>query len=204
MTMPHPSSPVDSAVTLTSKGLGVALLQRLSGKRQIDGAPMHCVTGLLEGKQIACVWPQEPHPDWPRLIHALIAAHRPQSVIAAGDVALPENFSGTGGVLRVAADTPFDDEWLRSVAQACGEADLPVTMLAVVADPIENVELQNVAEQDSVAGKAGAVVGGLWRRPSVVKEAWRRLNARWDHQDQLADAITKLLAAETPLAPAES
>ncbi|MCA9240964.1 MAG: hypothetical protein KDA37_12225 [Planctomycetales bacterium] len=202
MTTPQQDSPVDAAVTLSSKGLGVALLERLTGKRKLDGAQMHCVTGLLDGKQIACVWPNQSNPDWPRLIHALIAAHRPPTIIAAGDVSPPENFNGPGGVLRVAADTPFDDQWLRSISQACGEAGLPVTVLAVVADPLEDHELQNVADQPSAAGKAGAVMGGLWRRPGLIRDAWRRLSSRWDHQDQLADAVAKLLHSDAPLAEA--
>ncbi len=98
------------------------------------------------------------------------------------------------------AGTPADAyaDWVYAIASACLEGNLPCMALALVeSDPLasDDPEWKNLAQQKSLAGRFGAAVGGLWRRPTLANEAWDRLRDRWKRQEQLAEWIQRVLEA---------
>jgi hypothetical protein len=89
-------------------------------------------------------------------------------------------------------------DWSYAIAVACLEGNLPLMAMALVESDVlggDDPEWRNLAQQDSLAGRLGAAVGGLWRRPTLANEAWGRLKDRWQGHEQLAEWIQRVLEA---------
>ena len=63
-----------------------------------------------------------------------------------------------------------------AVAAACAAAKTRFLAVRVVTDAVDDplpVEIENLLEQKSMAGKLGAIAGALLNRPSSVKDMWK-------------------------------
>lgn len=86
--------------------------------------------------------------------------------------------------------------WCGPVAQACAEVVIPSAIVTVVDRRVSDepdAELEAVKRQATAAGKAGAILRAVWNRPKSVLDLASDKAASWEHQETLADAVTKLV-----------
>jgi len=63
-----------------------------------------------------------------------------------------------------------------AVAETCAQLKTRFLSVRVITDAVDDklpVEIENLLEQKSIAGKLGAVAGALLNRPSSVKDMWK-------------------------------
>lgn len=88
------------------------------------------------------------------------------------------------------------NSWCGLMAKACAEVAIPAAMVTVASrdatQPID-AEVSAVRRQKSVAGKAGALLRAVWKRPGSAIDLASDKAATWEHQETLADAVTKIV-----------
>lgn len=153
------------------------------------------------------------------MVNAVAAGHHPRMLIVAGEAFMrePPAASEVHRISRVqasnqsltlpnAALTPSGDPislaaeqapWAFDLCAACLEQAAPTIGLVMTRhDPLasDDPHLRNFAQQRSLAGQLGAVVGAVWREPAFASDAWGRLQRHWETQEALADAIEQAIA----------
>jgi adenosylhomocysteine nucleosidase len=84
-----------------------------------------------------------------------------------------------------------------AVAAACAAAKTRFLAVRVVTDAVDDplpVEIENLLEQKSVAGKLGAIAGALLNRPSSVKDMWKL----YEEATTASERLGKFLASCLP------
>lgn len=84
-----------------------------------------------------------------------------------------------------------------AVAAACAAAKTRFLAVRVVTDAVDDplpVEIENLLEQKSVAGKLGAIAGALLNRPSSVKDMWKL----YEEANTASGRLGKFLASCLP------
>ncbi|MCE9604622.1 MAG: hypothetical protein K8U03_06915 [Planctomycetia bacterium] len=82
------------------------------------------------------------------------------------------------------------------VAEVCLRRGVPLLVLRVVSDPVDEdlpLDLEPLMRQKSAAGTFGAVVGALWRRPSSVKDMLRLQENALTTSDTLAKHLARVM-----------
>lgn len=83
------------------------------------------------------------------------------------------------------------------VALTCQQEQTPMMAVGVVTTAVDDAPSREVAHlmrQQSLAGKAGALLGGMVRRPSTARDLWQMKEATWQASDRLARCLAGLLA----------
>ena len=91
-----------------------------------------------------------------------------------------------------------NNNWCFRFAQACADHATPAAVATVINQKVgEGVdsEVQNVLRQPSTAGRAGALLRALWRRPSSIVDLAQRKSREWENQEKLADLVESILAS---------
>lgn len=84
----------------------------------------------------------------------------------------------------------------RVVCNVCRETSTPVVAVRVVAETLaeqSSPEVRSVAKQQSLAGKLGATLGAIWRRPSSVKDLWQCKERALVASDRLGRFVTAVV-----------
>ena len=82
------------------------------------------------------------------------------------------------------------------VANACQELHVPMMAAHIVTMTVEDErprDVDHLLRQESWAGRAGALLGGVVRRPSAASDLWQRQQTTWHASDRLADFVQQLL-----------
>ena len=82
------------------------------------------------------------------------------------------------------------------VARTCQRESVPMMAIgAVTASAADHpAEISHLFRQKSWAGKAGALLGGIARRPSTAKDLWKMKESAWQASDQLATVLIDILS----------
>jgi len=83
-----------------------------------------------------------------------------------------------------------------TVVDSCLREHVSVLSVRVISDTVADAlpeEIERVVRQATTAGRAGAVIGALWRRPSSVKDLWRLQEIALKASDQLAAALEEIV-----------
>jgi adenosylhomocysteine nucleosidase len=87
-----------------------------------------------------------------------------------------------------------------AVAEVCRERGVPFLAVRVISDTIDDEippEIEKLLAQKSTAGKFGAALGSLWRRPSSVKDMLRLQQQALAASDRLAQFLDAAIHAES-------
>ncbi|TWT33717.1 hypothetical protein KOR34_35500 [Posidoniimonas corsicana] len=219
-----PNTHVQLVVLTPEPGVADRVADRMTARRHIEGEGLVSVTGELNCTHTAVVRPRSHAPDWAGVVRTVRSTHRPDWLLAAGIATAARQPTPTLGPAPVgyvrdalgaptqislpldrpsimvahAAGADAVADWPADIASACCDLGLALAILALVeaapddADP----EWRNLAQQQSTAGKLGAAFGGLWRRPSMAKEAVSRLAGRWKGLDELVDLVERSAASD--------
>jgi adenosylhomocysteine nucleosidase len=92
------------------------------------------------------------------------------------------------------------------VARACGEQSTGLLAVRIVGDEVDErlpSDLEHLMRQESAAGKLGAVIGSVFRRPSSVKDMLHEKEEALLASDRLAAALADLVESigDPPAAP---
>lgn len=83
------------------------------------------------------------------------------------------------------------------VALACQQHRVPMLALHVITTAVDEetpADIDHLLAQKSIAGRTGALLGGLFRRPGVAGNLWELQKTIWEASDRLANCLTKFLA----------
>lgn len=83
-----------------------------------------------------------------------------------------------------------------TVVDICLREQMPVLSVRVISDTVDEElpeEIERVVRQPTSAGRAGAVIGALWRRPGSVKDLWRLQETALRVSDRLATALEEIV-----------
>ncbi len=84
----------------------------------------------------------------------------------------------------------------RGVAAACQERNVPFLAVHVILHALDyevSPELRHLKRQKSLAGKLGAVLGAVTKRPGTVKEMWQSAEDTLVAGDRLAEVLAELI-----------
>ena len=84
------------------------------------------------------------------------------------------------------------------VARACRELQCPMMAAHVVTMEVDDqrpADVEHMLEQRSWAGRAGALLGGVTRRPGAATDLWNRQQQLWQAGERLAEVVVQLLPA---------
>lgn len=84
------------------------------------------------------------------------------------------------------------------VGLACGREGIPMMAVVAVTTAVGDHSSRHVAHllsQRSLAGKAGALVGSLFRKPSTARELWQLNETNLTAGSRLAEFLTRLISA---------
>lgn len=97
-----------------------------------------------------------------------------------------------------------------AVVKLCRAEGIPAMVVRIVTDPASErlpAEIETLLRQPSAAGRFGAAVGAVWRRPGSFKELMRLKETALVASDRLAAFLAQLVAAlprlSLPGAPAD-
>jgi len=104
-------------------------------------------------------------PDLPKSPHERTELAKSHEALSAGRIALP-------------------------VAVACGHRQVPMMAVYVITRRLNDqlpAEVDHLYKQGSWAGRAGALLGGITRRPSAATDLWKLQENVWQARGRLAD-----------------
>ena len=84
----------------------------------------------------------------------------------------------------------------RGVAEVCQSLKAPFLAVHVIRHALgqeTSAEVRNLKRQKSLAGKLGAVLGAVTKRPASVKEMWQSAEDTLVAGDRLAEVLTELI-----------
>lgn len=216
---------VTVAVVAEVAAIADRVADRLTTRRRVDSGSLSVVVGDLNSVVVAVATPKSSPPDWGQVVRSLRAAHRPDAVIAAGlvrpssegaigpsvapitaaidpdGVRYRPQTDGSQQSLTTACPGHETDRaaalaaWPGAIAAACAEFAIPLAMLGVDQGDQGGREWQHLKQQPSTAGKLGAAIAGIWKRPAFAKEAVERMAERWKRLDELVDRIEQTASA---------
>ena len=91
-----------------------------------------------------------------------------------------------------------------SVAEVCRRQQVKLMAIRVIRDALDDElpgDIRQLLEQTSVAGKAGAVTGAIFRRPSSVKDMWQLKEDALAGSERLAKFLINMLEQLVPPEP---
>jgi len=83
-----------------------------------------------------------------------------------------------------------------AVAEVCRRRRTPMLSVRIVSDTVDEQlarEIQSLMSPSTLASKAGAVLGAVWRRPSTVKDMWQLRETALVASDRLARFLASLV-----------
>ena len=86
-----------------------------------------------------------------------------------------------------------------AVALACQREQVPMLALGVVTTQFDAQtprDLSHLFRQKTLAGAAGALLGGVVRRPAAARDLWQMKQLTWQASDRLADFLAELIAGQ--------
>jgi nucleoside phosphorylase len=83
------------------------------------------------------------------------------------------------------------------VAMVCQQDGVPMIACGVASSGPEDrpaVEIEHLFRQTTWAAKAGALVGGIVRRPATARDLWNLKASTWQAADRIADLLLGVLS----------
>jgi adenosylhomocysteine nucleosidase len=80
-----------------------------------------------------------------------------------------------------------------AIAQVCQSRKVRLLSVRIISDAVDEVlppEIERMLLQPSLAGKAGAAIGALVKRPSAAKDLWKLRDQAMDASDRLAKFLS--------------
>lgn len=204
-----PSSPqprpqrvvVDAVVLFPADGWLGALSDRLSHRRDIHGTSLRCLEGVIENHLLVLATPKTGAPiSIENAFQTLFTIYQPHWLIIAG----PGRANAQPGEVVVYDPSSSDlsdsaDAYSSQFVQAAAAYGARLAMVIAFREPEEEVSpgMLNIEQQSTFAGKAGATLAALWRKPTSAAELVQRKLVQIDQQNQIADHVIKLVQRET-------
>lgn len=186
--------------------------ERVRWRGSTRGVLIKSEHGDWQERRIVIAVPQQPAPDAKaveRVLEAAVSVHRPSRLIAIGPVV--DQRRGVGQLIYAVRITdgqgtymlddrlaPRDDSawvvdgvdmaWASATSRAARQLGIAVEVAGVVVD-----ERWLRGKKNSLARRAGALLGEWWRRPTRVPESLRKQQGAWDAEERLADALERLV-----------
>ena len=93
-----------------------------------------------------------------------------------------------------------------AIARICRDRHVPLLAIRILSDAVDEVlptDIQHLTDQTSSAGRLGAALGAVWRRPSSVKDLWGLKETALVGSQRLGKFLAGVIGSLGALPPAE-